>query len=172
MRNFYSFQLNTELVYQQNKKFKIYRLNYMFLQVKIVFNKSVSWVRVRDDHILTVDQITFIADERFHALHASENLASQSSLSSSSTLFNQRRQLTEATTTTQKFLNSNQNINSANAPWTLQIKYVQARDVGLYECQISAEPKISARVYLHVVGELIFCALIRIFRRKRFHIFV
>lgn len=61
--------------------------------------------------------------------------------------------------------------------WTLQIKYVQvsfpffarfyylaciimmtfvqhqARDAGLYECQVSTEPKVSARVHLHVVGE-------------------
>lgn len=43
---------------------------------------------------------------------------------------------------------------AAAGPWTLQIKYVQARDAGVYECQISTEPKISARVYLHVVGEL------------------
>ncbi|EAT40480.1 AAEL007794-PA [Aedes aegypti] len=35
--------------------------------------------------------------------------------------------------------------------WTLQIKYVQARDAGIYECQVSTEPKISARVHLHVV---------------------
>lgn len=49
---------------------------------------------------------------------------------------------------------STASVSSAVAgPWTLQIKYVQARDAGLYECQISTEPKISARVYLHVVGE-------------------
>lgn len=36
--------------------------------------------------------------------------------------------------------------------WTLQIKYVQARDAGIYECQVSTEPKVSARVHLHVVG--------------------
>lgn len=30
----------------------------------------------------------------------------------------------------------------------------QARDAGLYECQVSTEPKVSARVHLHVVGEL------------------
>lgn len=113
----------------------------------------MSWVRVRDDHILTVDQITFIADERFHAYHAMENDATQSS--ATSTLSNQRRQLAGSA---QKINNdhnitSSTNTNSANAPWTLQIKYVQARDAGLYECQISAEPKISARVNLHVVGK-------------------
>uniref|UniRef100_A0A6P4EB47 Hemicentin-1-like n=1 Tax=Drosophila rhopaloa TaxID=1041015 RepID=A0A6P4EB47_DRORH len=35
--------------------------------------------------------------------------------------------------------------------WTLQIKYVQARDAGSYECQVSTEPKVSARVQLQVV---------------------
>ena len=40
-----------------------------------------------------------------------------------------------------------------NGVWTLQIKYVQARDAGIYECQVSTEPKISARVHLHVVGK-------------------
>lgn len=37
--------------------------------------------------------------------------------------------------------------------WILQIKYVQARDAGVYECQVSTEPKVSARAELHVVGE-------------------
>lgn len=37
--------------------------------------------------------------------------------------------------------------------WVLQIKYVQPRDIGLYECQVSTEPKVSARAYLHVVGK-------------------
>lgn len=37
--------------------------------------------------------------------------------------------------------------------WTLQVKYVQARDEGDYECQISTEPKLSHIVKLNVVGE-------------------
>lgn len=41
----------------------------------------------------------------------------------------------------------------STALWTLQIKYVQARDAGIYECQVSTEPKVSARVHLNVVGE-------------------
>lgn len=36
--------------------------------------------------------------------------------------------------------------------WTLQVKYVQARDEGDYECQISTEPKTSHFVHLNVVG--------------------
>lgn len=75
-------------------------------------NKSVSWIRVRDDHILTVDRLTFIADDRYQAFYA-----------------------------------------DSTGMWTLQIKYVQARDAGMYECQVGTEPKVSARAHLHVVGE-------------------
>lgn len=97
------------------------------LQVRLVFNKSVSWVRVRDDHILTVDQITFITDERFHAYHATENGGTQSS--ATSTLSNQRRQLgATATKTNIDQNNTGISTNSANAPWTLQIKYVQGKN--------------------------------------------
>lgn len=79
-------------------------------KVKQLGNKSVSWIRRRDAHILTVDRYTFIADDRFQAF------------------------LVEATDT-----------------WTLQIKYVQARDGGQYECQVSTEPKMSHFITLNVV---------------------
>ncbi|GFG36658.1 hypothetical protein Cfor_09399, partial [Coptotermes formosanus] len=83
---------------------------YLPCKVKQLGNKSVSWIRRRDAHILTVDRYTFIADERFQAF------------------------LVEATDT-----------------WTLQIKYVQARDAGQYECQVSTEPKMSHFITLNVV---------------------
>ncbi|XP_026470818.1 lachesin-like [Ctenocephalides felis] len=77
-------------------------------------NKSVSWIRRRDAHILTVDRYTFIADERFQSF------------------------LIETTGT-----------------WTLQVKYVQQRDAGSYECQVSgsseSDRKMSSIVNLHVV---------------------
>lgn len=41
----------------------------------------------------------------------------------------------------------------ATDTWTLQIKYVQARDRGQYECQVSMEPKLSHVVTLNVVGK-------------------
>lgn len=75
--------------------------------------KPISWLRVRDGHILTVDQTTFIADQRFQSVFT----------------VNPER-------------------------WSLQIKYVQLKDAGIYECQVSTEPKASAIVYLHVVGKL------------------
>lgn len=39
--------------------------------------------------------------------------------------------------------------------WTLQIKYPQLRDAGIYECQINSEPKISLSYTLNVIGESI-----------------
>lgn len=36
--------------------------------------------------------------------------------------------------------------------WTLQVKYVQERDAGQYECQVSTEPKMSHFITLNVVG--------------------
>ncbi|KAB0804832.1 hypothetical protein PPYR_01802 [Photinus pyralis] len=36
--------------------------------------------------------------------------------------------------------------------WTLQIKYVQTRDAGLYECQVSSHPPTSIFIQLNVVG--------------------
>ncbi|XP_042213321.1 zwei Ig domain protein zig-8-like isoform X2 [Homarus americanus] len=35
--------------------------------------------------------------------------------------------------------------------WTLVIKYVQERDAGAYECQISTEPKMAMLVHLNVI---------------------
>nr|KAF7421944.1 hypothetical protein H0235_009780 [Vespula pensylvanica] len=40
--------------------------------------------------------------------------------------------------------------NSEN--WTLQIKSPQERDSGVYECQVSTEPKMSLNYTLNVVG--------------------
>lgn len=83
---------------------------YLPCKVKQLGNKSVSWIRRRDAHILTVDRYTFIADDRFQAF------------------------LVDSTDT-----------------WTLQVKYVQARDAGQYECQVSTEPKMSHFITLNVV---------------------
>lgn len=37
--------------------------------------------------------------------------------------------------------------------WTLQIKWVQKRDKGAYECQVSTQPVMSYFVHLDVVGK-------------------
>jgi hypothetical protein len=52
----------------------------------------------------------------------------------------------------------------ATDTWTLQIKYVQARDAGKYECQVSTEPKLSHVITLNVVGEcqVQICSLVQL----------
>jgi len=41
----------------------------------------------------------------------------------------------------------------ANDDWTLQIKWAQGRDAGVYECQISTQPVRSYFVNLQIVGK-------------------
>lgn len=37
--------------------------------------------------------------------------------------------------------------------WTLHVKSPQARDSGIYECQVNTEPKISMAFQLNVIGK-------------------
>ena len=89
-----------------------------FLQCEVhnLNNKSVSWLRERDRHILTVDRETFISDTRFASLHTKTPISDIVSLS---------------------------------------IQNVQPEDRGSYECQVSAEDKISLEVELMVVSPVV-----------------
>lgn len=42
---------------------------------------------------------------------------------------------------------------AASQDWLLMIHYLQERDAGLYECQISTTPPKSHLIHLSVVGE-------------------
>ncbi|XP_042208315.1 zwei Ig domain protein zig-8-like [Homarus americanus] len=79
-------------------------------RVKNIGNKTVSWVRHRDIHLLTVGAFTYTSDERFSARHA-----------------------------------------EGSEDWLLMVHYLQERDAGLYECQISTTPPQSHYVHLSVV---------------------
>ncbi|CAH1392676.1 unnamed protein product [Nezara viridula] len=83
---------------------------YLKCIVHNVGNLSVSWVRHRDIHILTVGAYTYTSDQRFISLHEKDS-----------------------------------------TEWTLQIKWVQKRDAGIYECQVSTIPVKSLFVQLYVV---------------------
>ncbi|XP_017846342.1 uncharacterized protein LOC108602701 isoform X2 [Drosophila busckii] len=88
-------------------------------------NKPLSWVRLRDEHIIAVDHTTFINDARFAALlQSTANVSAGQPLDSS---------------------------NSSSLSWILLIKYVQPQDAGWYECQLATEPKMSAKVQLLVI---------------------
>ncbi|KAH0950320.1 hypothetical protein HN011_002410 [Eciton burchellii] len=43
--------------------------------------------------------------------------------------------------------------NAHSDDWTLQIKYPQHRDSGIYECQVSTTPHMSHLVHLNVIGK-------------------
>ena len=85
---------------------------YISCEVYNLNNKSVSWVRGRDSHILTVDRETFISDRRFISMHRKEKMS---------------------------------------YIVTLSIHGVRLEDQGSYECQVSAEHKISKWVELVVL---------------------
>ncbi|CAO1420343.1 unnamed protein product [Diamesa hyperborea] len=84
---------------------------YMSCRVKNLGNKTVSWIRHRDLHILTVGTYTYTTDQRFTTTHHKET-----------------------------------------DEWTLQIKFAQKRDAGVYECQISTQPIKSYSVRLNLVA--------------------
>ncbi|XP_067613685.1 uncharacterized protein dpr6 isoform X2 [Eurosta solidaginis] len=83
---------------------------YLSCRVRNLSNKTVSWIRHRDIHILTVGAYTYTSDQRFQATHHQDT-----------------------------------------DDWTLQIKWAQKRDAGIYECQISTQPVRSYFVRLNVV---------------------
>ncbi|XP_055677705.1 protein sidekick-like isoform X2 [Lutzomyia longipalpis] len=83
---------------------------YLNCRVRNLGNKTVSWIRQRDIHILTVGSYVYTTDQRFQTVYHRES-----------------------------------------DDWTLQIKWVQKRDAGVYECQISTQPILSYFVYLSVV---------------------
>lgn len=46
--------------------------SYLSCRVRNIGNKSVSWIRHRDIHILTVGSYTYTSDQRFQATHHKE----------------------------------------------------------------------------------------------------
>ncbi|XP_034939057.1 neuronal cell adhesion molecule-like isoform X2 [Chelonus insularis] len=73
-------------------------------------DRTVSWIRHRDIHLLTVGIDTYTSDQRFVASHFPRT-----------------------------------------EEWTLEVKYPQPRDTGIYECQVSTTPPIGYSMHLSVV---------------------
>ncbi|RZF41552.1 hypothetical protein LSTR_LSTR000266 [Laodelphax striatellus] len=84
---------------------------FLHCRVKNLGERTISWVRRRDWHILTSGMFTYTNDERFQVLHA-----------------------------------------EGSDDWTLQIKYVQKRDNGTYECQVATGGGVVSQfITLHIV---------------------
>uniref|UniRef100_B3P295 GG12638 n=2 Tax=Drosophila erecta TaxID=7220 RepID=B3P295_DROER len=111
--------------------------------------KPLSWVRLRDEHIIAVDHTTFINDARFGSLlqsSTSVTLASGGVLSTTST-----PSAVLGNSSAHASPGGQERGNSSSLSWTLQIKYVRLEDAGWYECQLATEPKMSAKVQLFVI---------------------
>ncbi|KAG1701648.1 hypothetical protein GQR58_004681 [Nymphon striatum] len=74
--------------------------------------QSVSWIRKKDLHILTVGTFAYTKDDRYSTMHLDNS-----------------------------------------DDWTLEIRYPEKSDEGVYECQVSTVPKMSLKVQLNVVDE-------------------
>ncbi|XP_069997346.1 zwei Ig domain protein zig-8 [Penaeus vannamei] len=79
-------------------------------RILYIVGKTVSWMRTRDLHLLTVGRFTYTSDQRFKAVHQ-----------------------------------------SGSQDWLLKIHYVQHRDAGPYECQVSTTEPLTHTVWLSVV---------------------
>ncbi|XP_066942225.1 zwei Ig domain protein zig-8-like [Macrobrachium rosenbergii] len=79
-------------------------------RILYIVGKTVSWMRARDLHLLTIGRFTYTSDDRFRAVHQ-----------------------------------------SGSQDWLLKIHYLQARDAGPYECQVSTTPPMTHTVWLSVV---------------------
>lgn len=101
---------------------------------------QVSWIRKKDHHLLTVGLTTYSSDERFSATHLKNSEVISSHLPSN---IERIFVLTD----------ENNKLLSIFQDWTLQIKYVQLRDAGQYECQVTKYPPISILLELTVVGK-------------------
>ncbi|KAF5293891.1 hypothetical protein FQA39_LY13596 [Lamprigera yunnana] len=86
------------------------KTSYLNCKVRNLGNRTVSWIRHRDLHLLTVGRMTYTSDQRFTSIH-----------------------------------------NPLTEDWTLQIRYPQRRDSGIYECQVGTTPPIGIPMYLSVV---------------------
>ena len=98
----------------------------------------MSWIRQRDLHILTTGLFTYTSDQRFSVAHRTDATLSGDSGPSVAGL---PRHVVHQ---------------PQSEDWILQIKYVQPRDSGVYECQVSTEPRISTDFHLTVVGNFNF----------------
>ncbi|XP_070133606.1 neurotrimin isoform X2 [Drosophila bipectinata] len=79
-------------------------------RIRNLGNKTVSWIRHRDLHLLTVSESTYTSDQRFSSIY-----------------------------------------NKQTGDWSLQIKFPQLRDSGVYECQVSTTPPVGYTMIFSVV---------------------
>ncbi|XP_016942762.4 uncharacterized protein dpr16 [Drosophila suzukii] len=111
--------------------------------------KPLSWVRLRDEHIIAVDHTTFINDARFASLLQSST--STTIVSGAAPASAVAPSVAPGNGSAHGGPGGQERGNGSSLSWTLQIKYVKLEDAGWYECQLATEPKMSAKVQLFVI---------------------
>ncbi|XP_025831108.1 zwei Ig domain protein zig-8 isoform X3 [Agrilus planipennis] len=86
---------------------------YLSCRIYNMGNRTVSWIRHADVHIISVGTYTYTSDQRYFILH-----------------------------------------DNTSGDWTLQIKWVSAKDEGTYGCQLNTQPIKSYYIMLTVVGKM------------------
>ncbi|OQR69078.1 hypothetical protein BIW11_12493 [Tropilaelaps mercedesae] len=116
---------------------------YLHCYVHNAGQKTVTWVRRADYHILTVGMVTYTTDDRFSAVRGEtpHPLSALASIGDGRVVGRGSRTLITA---------------SATVPaedWMLQIRNVQKSDAGEYECQVNTQfPIISSQIVLNVLS--------------------
>lgn len=138
--------------------------SYLSCRVRNIGNKSVSWIRHRDIHILTVNGYTYTSDQRFQATHHKETddwtlqikWAQKRDAGGERAIFHIQTNANCRTTI--------ENFQMQSFPFTfafeLNLQFYfhlmpSSLFITVYECQISTQPVKSYFVNLNVVGE--FC---------------
>ncbi|GBM35724.1 hypothetical protein AVEN_58406-1 [Araneus ventricosus] len=95
---------------ETNATYQLSKTAYLHCSIRQLGDKTVSWVRQRDLHILTVGKYTYTTDQRFTSIHMDNT-----------------------------------------DDWTLEIRDTRKKDSGIYECQVSTEPKMSLAIRLNII---------------------
>jgi hypothetical protein len=113
--------------------------------VRSLGNKTVSWIRHRDIHILTVGSYTYTSDQRFQATHHKDN--------DEWTLQIKWAQKRDGGGKLIAYLGTNFH-GIIESDWQFsQFSFYFSMSSAVYECQISTQPVRSYFVSLNVVGE-------------------
>uniref|UniRef100_A0A0P5NKZ7 Defective proboscis extension response n=2 Tax=Daphnia magna TaxID=35525 RepID=A0A0P5NKZ7_9CRUS len=141
---------------------------FLHCRVRYLADRRVLWMRQRDLHILTSGLHTYTNDWRISAVHVTvrqpphggpvvpANGEDVSSSPSFAPVANGNAAMaSSASRNASGPADSSSSVwddeDGVWSEWTLRIRSTEAKDAGLYECQVSTEPKISKIYRLHVV---------------------